>query len=70
MLAAAPAEQAAPAENENEPAKTDAGTNPADAEDDEKLLDAQALVEDTRNAILPISIDDNGLYELLKKKAA
>ncbi|MCZ7910769.1 hypothetical protein ACQZ5N_19560 [Agrobacterium sp. 22-221-1] len=71
VLAAAPAEQAAPAENENEPAETDAGTDPTDAEDDgEKLLDAQALVEDTRNAILPISIDDNGLYELLKKKAA
>ena len=70
VLAAVPAEQAAPAENENEPAETEAVTD-LDADDDgEKLLDAQALVEDARNPILPISIDDNGLYELLKKKAA
>lgn len=71
VLAAAPADEAEPAKNEDEPAETDAATNPADAEDDaEKLLDAQTLVEETRNAILPVSIDDNGLYELLKKKAA
>ncbi|MFS8124980.1 hypothetical protein QD336_21365 [Rhizobium sp. BR 250] len=71
VLASAPAQEAAPAENDNEPAQTDAATNPADAKDDaEKLLDAHAIVEGDRAAILPISIDDNGLYELLKKKAA
>lgn len=71
VLASAPAQEAATAENDNEPAQTDAATNPADAKDDaEKLLDAHAIVEGDRAAILPISIDDNGLYELLKKKAA
>ncbi|MCZ4432862.1 hypothetical protein O3S81_24390 [Agrobacterium sp. SOY23] len=71
VLASAPAQEAATAENDSEPATTDAATNPADAEDDaEKLLDAHAIVEGDRAAILPISIDDNGLYELLKKKAA
>ncbi|MCZ7858387.1 hypothetical protein O9X81_17310 [Agrobacterium salinitolerans] len=71
VLAAAPAKQAAPAETENVPAETDTGRNRAETETDgPKLLDAQALVEDARRAILPISIDDNGLYELLKKKAA
>lgn len=72
VLAATPDEEAAPAENDNAPAeadkaKTDATTTPADAE---ALLDAMAVVDDARNTILPISIDDNGLYELLKKKAA
>lgn len=72
VLAAAPDEEATPAENDNAPAeagkaKTDATTTPADAE---ALLDAMAVVDDARNTILPISIDDNGLYELLKKKAA
>ncbi|MCZ7486394.1 hypothetical protein [Rhizobium rhizogenes] len=72
VLAAAPDEEATPAENDNAPAeagkaKTDATTTPADAE---ALLDAMAVVDDARSAILPISIDDNGLYELLKKKAA
>ncbi|WP_454702441.1 hypothetical protein [Agrobacterium burrii] len=72
VLAAAPDEEAAPTENDNAPAqankaKTDATTTPADAE---ALLDAMAVVDDARSAILPISIDDNGLYELLKKKAA
>jgi phosphopantetheine adenylyltransferase len=70
VLAAAP--EAAPAENDNEPVKTDAtATTEADAKDDaEKLLDALAVVDTARDAILPISIDDNGLYALLKKKAA
>ncbi|MCA2370839.1 hypothetical protein ATU3B_04305 [Agrobacterium genomosp. 3 str. CIP 111-78] len=72
VLAATPDEEAAPAENDNAPAeadkaKTDATTTPADAE---ALLEAMAVVDDARNTILPISIDDNGLYELLKKKAA
>lgn len=72
VLAATPDEEAAPAENDNAPAeadkaKTDATTTPDDAE---ALLDAMAIVDDARNTILPISIDDNGLYELLKKKAA
>ncbi|MGQ2952026.1 MAG: hypothetical protein ACT6RN_18330 [Agrobacterium sp.] len=72
VLAATPDEEAAPAENDNAPAeadkaKTDATTTPDDAE---ALLDAMAVVDDARNTILPISIDDNGLYELLKKKAA
>lgn len=72
VLAATPDEEAARAENDNAPAeadkaKTDATTTPADAE---ALLDAMAVVDDARNTILPISIDDNGLYELLKKKAA
>lgn len=71
VLAATPKEEAAPAENEDEPAKTEAAESPADAENDaKKLLDAQGVVKDARAAILPISIDDNGLYELLKKKAA
>ncbi|MBO9656222.1 MAG: hypothetical protein J7562_17975 [Agrobacterium tumefaciens] len=71
VLASAPAQEAATAENDSEPATTDATTNPADAKDDaEKLLDAHAIVEGDRATILPISIDDNGLYELLKKKAA
>ena len=71
VLAAIPAGDADPAANGTEPSETDAAATPADAEDDaEKLLDAQALVDDARTAILPISIDDNGLYELLKKKAA
>jgi len=71
VLAATPKEEAGPAENENEPANTEAAANPADAENEaKKLLDAQGLVKDARTAILPISIDDNGLYELLKKKAA
>ncbi|WP_332304033.1 hypothetical protein [Rhizobium sp. GR12] len=72
VLAAAPTPEAAPAENDNEPAKTDAtATTEADAKDDaEKLLDALAVVDTARDAILPISIDDNGLYALLKKKAA
>ena len=71
MLAATPKEEAAPAENENEPESTEAAANPADAENEaKKLLDAQGLVKDARTAILPISIDENGLYELLKKKAA
>ncbi|MGV1943307.1 hypothetical protein ACQZ5D_22755 [Agrobacterium sp. 22-211-1] len=72
VLAATPDEEAAPAENDNAPAeadkaKTDATTTPDDAE---ALLDAMAIVDDARNTILPIAIDDNGLYELLKKKAA
>ena len=72
VLAATPDEEATPAENDNAPAeadkaKTDATTTPDDAE---ALLDAMAVVDDARNTILPISIDDNGLYELLKKKAA
>ncbi|MCZ7454594.1 hypothetical protein [Rhizobium rhizogenes] len=72
VLAATPDEEASPAENDNAPAeadkaKTDATTTPDDAE---ALLDAMAVVDDARNTILPISIDDNGLYELLKKKAA
>lgn len=72
VLAATPDEEAARAENDNAPAeadkaKTDATTTPDDAE---ALLDAMAVVDDARNTILPISIDDNGLYELLKKKAA
>jgi hypothetical protein len=72
VLAAAPAPEATPAENDNEPAKTDAtATTEADAKDDaEKLLDALAVVDTARDAILPISIDDNGIYALLKKKAA
>lgn len=71
VLAATPKEDAAPAENENDPANTEAAANPADTENEaKKLLDAQGLVKDARTAILPISIDDNGLYELLKKKAA
>ena len=71
VLAATPTEEAAPAENENEPASTEAAANPADSENEaKKLLAAQGLVKDARTAILPISIDDNGLYELLKKKAA
>lgn len=71
VLAATPKEEATPAENEDEPAKTEAAESPADAENEaQKLLDAQGLVKDARAAILPISIDDNGLYELLTKKAA
>jgi hypothetical protein len=72
VLAAAPAPEAAPAENDNEPVKTDAtATTEADAKDDaEKLLNALAVVDTARDAILPISIDDNGIYALLKKKAA
>lgn len=71
VLAATPKEEAAPAENEDEPTKTEAAESRADAENEaQKLLDAQGLVKDARAAILPISIDDNGLYELLKKKAA
>lgn len=71
VLAATPATETAPAEDDNETATTDAAATQADAKDDaEKLLDAQAVVDDARNTILPISIDDNGLYELLKKKAA
>ncbi|AQS64066.1 hypothetical protein AGRHK599_LOCUS4187 [Rhizobium rhizogenes] len=71
VLAAAPAEEAVPAKNDNTPSKANAAATPAEAEDDaEKLLDALAVVDDARNAIVPISIDDNGLYELLKKKAA
>ncbi|WCJ64822.1 hypothetical protein [Agrobacterium tumefaciens] len=71
VLAATPKEDAGPAENENDPANTQAAANPADAENEaKKLLNAQGLVKDARTAILPISIDDNGLYELLKKKAA
>jgi len=71
VLVATPKEEAAPAENENEPESTEAAANLADAENEaKKLLDAQGLVKDARTAILPISIDDNGLYELLKKKAA
>lgn len=71
VLAATPATETAPAENDNEAVTTDAAATQADAKDDaEKLLAAQAAVENTRDTILPISIDDNGLYELLKKKAA
>lgn len=71
VLAATPAAEPAPPENDNEAAGKDAPASPAEAEDDaEKLLDAQAVIEDARDTILPISIDDNGLYELLKKKAA
>ncbi|MDH7809256.1 MULTISPECIES: hypothetical protein [unclassified Rhizobium] len=72
VLAATPSSETAPAENDNEPAETDAAAKTeADQKDDaEKLLDAQAVVDNARNAILPISIDDNGIYALLKKKAA
>ncbi len=71
VFAATPKEEAAPAENEDEPTKTEAAESRADADNEaQKLLDAQGLVKDARAAILPISIDDNGLYELLKKKAA
>ncbi|MNL30333.1 hypothetical protein D3C87_1520620 [compost metagenome] len=72
VLAATPSSETAPAENDNEPAETDAATKTeADQKDDaEKLLDAQAVVDNARSAILPISIDDNGIYALLKKKAA
>ncbi|MDZ7925945.1 MAG: hypothetical protein U5L46_01940 [Agrobacterium sp.] len=72
VLAATPASETASAENDNEPAETDATTTTgAEQKDDaEKLLDALAVVDNTRDAILPISIDDNGIYALLKKKAA
>lgn len=71
VLASAPAPETTPAENDNVPAEIDAPTTQAAADDDaENLLDALAVVDNTRNAILPISIDDNGLYALLKKKAA
>ena len=71
VLAATPAEEAPPAEGDNEPEGADAATTPADAENEaEKLLDAQAAVEAAGTDILPISVDENGLYALLKKKAA
>ena len=71
VLAATPAEEAPPAEGDNEPEGADAATTPADAENEaEKLLDAQAAVEGAGTDILPISVDENGLYALLKKKAA
>lgn len=72
VLAATSKEDAAPTENQDEPAKAEAAAeSPADVENDAgELLKAQAVVNDARAAILPISIDDNGLYELLKKKAA
>jgi len=72
VLAATPSSETAQAENDNEPAETDAATKTeADQKDDaEKLLDVQAVVDNARSAILPISIDDNGIYALLKKKAA
>lgn len=72
VLAATSKEDTAPTENQDEPAKAEAAAeSPADVENDaEELLKAQAVVNDARAAILPISIDDNGLYELLKKKAA
>ncbi|MFK3777802.1 hypothetical protein [Agrobacterium sp. NPDC089420] len=71
VLAATPPPEAAPAENDDTPSETDAAATPTEAKDDaEKLLDALAVVDNARIAILPISVDDNGLYELLKKKAA
>ncbi|MDS7594128.1 hypothetical protein [Agrobacterium tumefaciens] len=64
--------QASPTDEaeDNQPAEIRSSTEADDVNDAEKLLDAQTVVEEGQKHILPISIDENGLYELLRKKAA
>lgn len=74
ILAAMPAEDKA--DNDNLPASEDAvptleASSEAEQMDEaEQLLAATDLVDNEQDGILPISIDDNGLYYLLLKEAA
>lgn len=77
VLAAAPQPETPAAENDNEATETrpnegaSGEAERSDAEDDAtEILEVKALVGKARDSILPISIDEDGLYELLKKKAA
>ena len=75
VLAAIPVETEASTDNANstaEPAKIEkpTDTETAAVDDSETLLDVQAVVQEGQKDILPISVDENGLYALLRKKAA
>ncbi|MFK0386731.1 hypothetical protein [Agrobacterium sp. NPDC090273] len=51
-------------------AEISASTAAGQADEAEQLLDAQAVITESQKNILPISIDEDGLYELLRRKAA
>jgi hypothetical protein len=74
VLAAIPGETEASNDNDGgsagEPAAIEKSTETAVVDDSETLLNVQAVVQEGQKDILPISVDDNGLYALLLKKAA
>lgn len=74
VLAAIPDETKASNDNDAaaaaEPATIEKPTATGAVDDSETLLDVQAVIQDGQKDILPISVDENGLYALLRKKAA